>query len=163
MAKKKIKATKLSVSLPFELGKLEFEPDEVQQRAAWSLYVELTTRAATEPFDPQRGLLREVLNSLYDLFGLTREVLREAGPDVAAGPDSFGPVAIDVLNKGLRPFMTKWHPTLLGYEQQRPSDVGALDHEHAWEHFDQMRKELAELQVQMKIYADVLAEIAGAT
>jgi len=157
-----IKATKLTVSLPFELGKLEFEPDEVQQRAAWSLYVELTTRIATEPFDPKRGLLREVLNSLYSLFDLTREILREAGPDVAKGPNSFGPVAIDILNKGLRPFTTKWHPSLLAHEQKRPPGVSALEHEQAWEHAQEIQQELAELQEQMKVYADVLAQIAGA-
>jgi hypothetical protein len=156
-----IKATKLAMSLPFELGKLEFELDEVQQRAAWSLYVELTTRIAIEPFDPRRGLLREALNSLYSLFDLTREILREAGPDVAKGPNSFGMVAIDVLNKGLRPFTTKWHPILLAYEQKRPPDVSTLEHEHAWEHFQEMQQELAEVQKQMQIYTDVLAQIAG--
>jgi hypothetical protein len=156
-----VKATKLSVSLPFELGKLELEPDEVQQRAAWSLYVELVTRIAIEPLDPKRGLLREALNSLYAMFNLTREILREAGPGVAKGANSFGHVAIDVLNKGLRPFMTKWHPTLQAYEQQRPPDVSHLEHERAWEHFDEMRRELTELQSQMRIYADVLVEIAG--
>ena len=157
-----IKATKISVSLPFELGKLEFEPDETQQRAAWSLYVELTTRTAIEPFDLERGLLREVLNSLYSLFDLTREILREAGPGVAQGPKSFGPVAIDILNKGLRPFTTKWHPSLLAHEQKRPPDVSPLEHEHAWEHAEEMRQELVGLQEQMKVYADVLAQISGA-
>lgn len=156
-----IKVTKLTVSLPFELGKLEFEPDEVQQRAAWSLYVELTTRIATEPLDPERGLLREALNSLYSLFDLTREILREAGPNVAKGPSSFGTVAIDVLNKGLRPFTTKWYPSLLTHEQKRPSDVSALEHEQAWAHATEMRQELGELQEQLKIYAKVLAQIAG--
>jgi len=37
MAKKKVKPTKFTVSLPFGLGQLEFEPDEAQQRAAWEL------------------------------------------------------------------------------------------------------------------------------
>ena len=156
-----IKATKISVSLPFELGKLEFEPDEAQQRAAWSLYVELTTRIATESFDLERGLLREALNSLYSLFDLTREILREAGPDVARGPNSFGTIAIDVLNKGLRPFTTKWHPSLLAYERKCSPDVSPLEHEHTWEHAPEMRQELTELQEQMKAYVDVLAQIAG--
>jgi hypothetical protein len=156
-----VKATKLSVSLPFELGKLEFEPNEVEQRAAWSLYVELTTRIATEPLDPIKGSLREALNSLYSLFSLTREILREAGPEVAKGSNSFGPVAIDILNKGLRPFTTKWHPALLAYEQARDSDISALEHEQAWESAQEMRRELAKLQQEMIIYADVLAQIAG--
>ena len=157
-----IKAKALTVGLPFGLGSLEFEANEVEQRAAWSLYVELVTRIAVQPLDVHEGLLREVLDSLYSLFGLTREILREAGPAVAHGPNSFGPVAIEVLNKGLRPFTSRWHPLLQAHEEKRPLDVSALEYERNWKHFQEMRQELVELQKQMKIYADVLAEISGA-
>ena len=157
-----IKAKSLAVNLPFGLGKLEFEANEVEQRAAWSLYVELTTRTTIQSLDTHEGLLREVLNSLYSLFELIREILREAGPAVAHGPDSFGPVAITVLNKGLRPFNGKWHPLLQAYEEERPPDVSPSKHERNWERYREMRQELMELQKQIAIYADVLAEIAGA-
>lgn len=157
-----IKAKLLVVSLPFGLGRLEFEANEVEQRAAWSLYVELTTRTAMQPLDAHTGLLREVLDSLHSLFELTREILREAGPAVAHGPKSFGPVAIEVLNKGLRPFTSKWHPLLDAHEKKRPPAVSPLEHERKWEHYQEMRQELMELQKQIKTYADVLAEIAGA-
>jgi hypothetical protein len=157
-----IKAKKLTVGLPFNLGSLEFEANEVEQRAAWSLYVELTTRIAIQPLDPEEGLLREALTSLYSLFELTREILREAGPEVAHGQNSFGPVAIEVLNVGLRPFTAKWHPRLLAHEQLRPEGVSALEHERAWAQFEEMRKELAALQQQMGVYADVLGKISGA-
>ncbi len=158
-----IRAKTLKVGLPFGLGSMEFEANEAEQRAAWSLYVELTTRIAVQSLDTHQGLLREALTSLYSLFGLTREILREAGPAVAHSPKSFGPIAIEVLNQGLRPFTSKWHPLLQSHEEQRPKDVSALEHEHNWEHFQEMREELVELQKQMKIYADVLAEISGAT
>jgi len=161
MPKKKVKATKLSVGLPFDLGHLDFEPDETQQRAAWELYVELTTRIAVQSLGADEGLMREALSSLYDIFGATREILREAGPAVAQGPNSFGPVAIEVLNKGLRPFMTKWHPLLMVHEAKRPSDVSARDHERAWEHAAEFRKALAKVQEQMLIYAEALGQIAG--
>jgi len=161
MPKKKVKATKLSVGLPFDLGHLEFEPDEVQQRAAWELYVELTTRVAVQPLGSDEGLMREALSSFYNIFGATREILREAGPEVAQGPNSFGPVAIEVLNKGLRPFLAKWHPLLLAHEQSRPPGVNARDHEHTWDRAAELRKELAKVQEQMLIYAEALGKIAG--
>lgn len=163
MAKKKVKATKLTVGLPFNLGQLEFEPDEVQQRAAWELYVELTTRIAVQPLGPDEGLMREALSSLYSIFGVTREILRQAGPSVAQGPNSFGPVAIEVLNKGLRPFLAKWHPLLLAHEQKRQSEVSARDHERSWDKVSEFRKELAKVQEQMMIYAEALGKIAGVT
>ena len=157
-----IKAKSLAINLPFGLGGLEFEANEVEQRAAWSLYVELMTRTTIQSLDTHEGLLREVLNSLYSLFELIREILREAGPAVAHGPDSFGPVAITVLNKGLRPFNSKWHPLLQAHEKERPPDVPPSEHERNWECYQEMRQELVELQKQIEIYADVLAEIAGA-
>lgn len=157
-----IRAKTLRVGLPFELGSLEFEANEVEQRAAWSLYVELMTRIAIQPLDEQEGLLREALTSLYSLFGLTRQILREAGPEVAHGPKSFGPIAIEVLNKGLRPFTSKWHPILQGHEGKRPETISPVDHERNWEYFGEMRQELIELQKQLKIYAVALAEISGA-
>src|SRR5262245_16827502 len=110
-----MKTEKISVSLPFGLGGLEITPNRVEQRAAWSLYVELTTRIAVQPFNPETGRLREVLTSLYSLFGLTRQILRDAGPDVAHGPQSFGPLAIEILTKGIAPFTTKWHQKLGTY------------------------------------------------
>jgi hypothetical protein len=161
MAEKKVRATKLTVGLPFNLGQLEFEPDEIQQRAAWELYVELTTRIAVQPLGPEEGLAREALSSLYSIFGATREILRQAGPSVAKGPSSFGPIAIEVLNRGLRPFLAKWHPLLLAHEQKRPEDVSARDHERSWEKASEFRSELAQIQEQMMIYAEALAQIAG--
>ena len=161
MTKKREKATKLAISLPFGLGQLEFEPDEVQQRAAWELYVELTTKISVQPLCPDEGLMREALSTLYSVFEASREILRRAGPLVAQGPNSFGPVAIQVLNKGLTPFLAKWHPLLLAHEQKRPPDVSARDHERSWEKASEFRQELAQVHEQMMVYARILAKIAG--
>jgi hypothetical protein len=83
--KVKVKATKLTVGLPFNLGSLELQNDEVQQRAAWALYVEPSTRIAVQPLGSEEGILREALTSLYNIFNITRQVLREAGSEIAKG------------------------------------------------------------------------------
>ncbi len=162
MARKNVRATKLKVGLPFNLGEMEFEPNETQQRAAWSLYVELMTRIAVQPLGPDEGILREALTSLYNIFGVTREILKQAGPEVAKGKNAFGPVAIRVLNEGLRPFLARWHPLLKTREDMRPPDVSVREHERAWAQNVTMRAELAQLQKEMLTYARALAEIAGA-
>lgn len=161
MAAKKLKATKLTVGLPFDLGSLEFENDEAQQKAAWSLYVELSTRIAVEQLGEGEGILREALTSLYNVFGITRQILREAGPEIAQGPESFGAVAIDVLNKGLRPLLVKWHPLLKIYEEQKPADKTTVEHENDWARGKELRKELNQVREQMAIYVEALAKIAG--
>jgi len=159
--KKKVKATKLTVGLPFNLGSLEFQDDESQQKAAWSLYVELSTRIAIQPLEENEGILREALTSLYNVFGITRQILREAGPEIAKGPQSFGAVAIDVLNKGLRPLLVKWHPILKAYEERKPTERTSVEHERLWEHEKELRNEINKVREQMAIYVSVLGKIAG--
>lgn len=161
MATKKVKATKLTVGLPFNLGSLDFENDEVQQRAAWSLYVELSTRIAVQPLGEGEGILREAMTSLYNFFGITRQILRDSGPDIAQGPQSLGTIAIDVLNRGLRPFLVKWHPMLKSYEETKPSGLTTVEHERDWEHATEFRKELEQVREQMIIYVEALSKIAG--
>ena len=119
---------KLQLNLPFGLGGLEFAPNDAERKAAWSLYVELTTRVATQPYDRTTGSLRGVLNSLYTIFEFTRQVLREAGPDVAHDPGSFGPLAVEILTKGIAPFTTKWHQTLRAHELDKPDALSVTDH-----------------------------------
>lgn len=87
---------KVSFNLPFGIGGVEWEVDETQTRAAWSLYVELVTRIAVEPLESNEGLIREALNSLYSLFETTREILKEAGPSVGASINSVGGIAMNL-------------------------------------------------------------------
>jgi hypothetical protein len=152
---------RLSLSLPFGMGQIDWEPDTTERNAAWKLYVELVTRISVQQLDRRQGLMREALNSLYTLYPTTREVLREAGPEVGAKEDTVGGIAIAVLNKGLRPFMSRWHPALLEWEARRPPERSAAEHERQWEHEPTMRDELETLRGELKIYSDALAVIAG--
>jgi hypothetical protein len=155
------KLTKVTVSIPFGMGSAEWATDPTERKAAWSLYVELVTRIAVQSLDAEHGLLREALNSLYSLFGTTREILKVAGPDVGASRESVGGIAIMVLNKGLRPFMAQWHPALLDWETQRPLQLSAKEHEGNWANAGQMRIALEKLRCEMERYAETLAAIAG--
>lgn len=156
------KLRKVSVNL-FGIGSAEWQDDPTQRRAAWSLYVELVTRVAVQPLQEDYGLLREALTSLYNLFAVTRQILKEAGPDVGASHNSIGGYAIEVLNKKLRPVLSKWHPLLQSWEGKRDSSVSPKDHEKAWELESQLREELRLLSKDLEEYAAKLAEFAGAS
>jgi len=155
------KLTKVSLSLPFGLGSAEWESDPTERKAAWELYVELVTRISVEPLAAEDGVLREALTSLYNLFPTTRDVLRRAGPDVGASPKYVGGIAIAVLNRGLRPFLAKWHPRLQAWEAQRPANLSPQEHEKAWPDEIQVRHELEALRQELKKYSEALAKIAG--
>jgi hypothetical protein len=155
------KLKKVSVNLPFGIGGAEWEADPTERRAAWSLYIELVTRIAIQPLEEDQGLLRETLNSLYQLFPTTREILKEAGPSVGASHDSVGGIAIHVLNNGLRPFLAKWHPLLQAWEAQRPPNLSPKEHEDNWSEQPNLRSDLELLRKDLEQYANALATIAG--
>jgi hypothetical protein len=154
---------KVSVGLPFGMGQAEWQADDTEIRAAWNLYVELVTRVAVEALDEQNGSLREALNSLYQLFPQTREILRTAGPSIGARMPSIGGLAIAVLNDGLRPFMTKWHPELAHWESQRPATTSPRDHERSFPGARALREDLRVLQIELRRYAEALGRISGAS
>jgi hypothetical protein len=155
------KLKKVSVNLPFGIGGAEWEADPTERRAAWSLYVELVTRIAIQPLEEDQGLLRETLNSLYQLFPTTREILKQAGPNVGASPESVGGISIYVLNNGLRPFLAKWHPLLQVWEGQRPPNLSPKEHEQNWSEEPNLRKALELLREDLEQYANALEAIAG--
>ena len=155
--------TKVSVSLPFGIGKAEWTEDPTQRKAAWELYVELMTRIAVQPLPEGQGLLREALSSLHSLFPSTRDILRKAGPDVGASRTSVGGIAIRVLNNGLRPFLTKWQPELLAWEAGRQTTESPTTHEASWSRAGELRSELRTIQSALARYAAALAQIAGVT
>ena len=148
-------------SLPFGIGEMEINSDLAERNAAWEFYIELTTRVALQGLTPQKGLVREAMNSLYILFGSTREILRKAGPKVGASHDSVGEIAIAVLNNGLRPFLSKWHPLLQEWEEQKAEGVSPQRHERAWEQEIIVRGELDALRADLAKYAEALGEICG--
>lgn len=160
-----IESVEFEFGLPLGLGSLSgtWSPNRAQREAAWEMYVELITRIAVQPLGQDEGLLREALNSVYTIFGSTREILRRHGPSVATiahGTDSsFGSVAVVVLNDVLRPFLARWHPVLLNYESGRPPDVSPTSWEDSWTLNDQARGELGEVRKTLGAYAGVLARI----
>jgi hypothetical protein len=151
---------KITVSIPFGIGSVDIVPDQAEQNAAWSLYVELVTRIAVQPLKQDEGLLREALSSLYSLFPTTRQILKDVGPEAGVSKDSVGGIAIAVLNLGLRPFLAKWHPLLQEWEVKLKGEVSTKKHEKNWSEEKKLREEIDQLRMQLNQYAEALMQIA---
>ena len=95
------------------------------------------------------------------IIAKTRQILREAGPNVGASRSSVGGIAIAVLNNGLRPFLSKWHPLLQMWEAQRAQTTSPVEYERNWDHALTLRGELESLRNDLAQYAKSLASIAG--
>lgn len=156
---------KVSLQLPF-IGGIEgtWVPENAERDAAWELYVELVTRVTVVELRPDQGTLREALTSYYQLFGITRDILRRYGPAVARGNGSritFGRIAVAMLNSVIRPVLAHWHPLLLAIEQSLPEGVDMITHEQSWVEADRLRSDLAKTRVLLIDIARLLGEVAG--
>ncbi len=134
-----------NVKLNLKAVQFEVSFRETDKDAAWDLYVEMLTRVVTQPLPPEAGDEQAALESVYSLVPATREVLRHHG----RASIQFSKVAVPVLNQIVRPFTAKWHKESLsgsfGQESKRL----------------QFRKELESLQVELRNYNRLLAEIAS--
>lgn len=148
--------SEVTVSVP-QLSELRFVVTRDTKRVAWKLFVETITRVSTQPLDPGSGLVREAMTSLYGLFEVVRETLKQSMPSV---PDGHAPtveqLAITMLNLELRPFLSRWHPALRRWEEAHP---GADEAE--WPANAACRAELAQVQERVREYALGYARLAG--
>src|SRR5947208_2802106 len=94
-------------NLKLNVGVLEAEwqPQEKDREAAWELYVEMLTRIVTQPLPVEHGDEKTALDSVFALFGITREILRRKGRECV----QFTKISVVVLNQVVRPFTAKWH------------------------------------------------------
>jgi hypothetical protein len=109
--------TSIKVELPV-VGKLEMALTPAERGFLWRFFVELATRVSTQSLGAQEGTLREALKSLYDLYSVARSELASEPPATLPFTDiSARAYVIDILNKQLRPFLSRWHPLLSAWER----------------------------------------------
>ena len=135
--------TSLDISTPFL--EMEWQPGDDDRKAAWDLYIELLTRIATQPLPEDDGDEASALDSVHQLFGLTRDALRRHGP----GCLEFAKIAVLMLNQVLRPFTAHWH---------REALAGGF---HDSARRARFRRDLAQVQERLRTYTRMLAEMAG--
>jgi len=111
------RVTSVKIELPV-VGKLEMAMTPAERSFLWRFFVELATRVSTQSLGAQEGILREALKSLYDLYSVARSELASAPPATLPFTDiSARAYVIDILNKQLRPFLSRWHPLLSAWEK----------------------------------------------
>jgi len=134
-------------SLKVNVGvlKMNWEPKDDDKNAAWELYIELLTRVTTQSLPKDSGDEEKALDSIHQIFPLTREVIKRNG----RGSVSFTRIAIIVLNQVIRPFTAKWHKELLN---------DSFKDENKCKEF---RSDLFKLQPELIKYSKMLADMAG--
>ncbi|KJZ09579.1 hypothetical protein TW85_21800 [Marinomonas sp. S3726] len=135
--------TSLKIKTPFL--DMEWKPQDEDKTAAWELYVELLTRITTQSLSKDHGDEETALNSIFAIFSITRDVMKNNGRNCV----EFTKIAIIVLNQVVRPFTAKWHNLSLKNAFEDPIKCR------------EFRVELDELQKTLRIYSKMLADMAG--
>lgn len=135
--------TGLKIKTP--ILEMDWAPQEADKDAAWDMYIELLTRITTQALPNDDGIEQTALESIYTVFGITREIIKTHGRNC----EGFARIAIVILNQVIRPFTAKWH---------KLSTEGAFDNKEKCVLF---RSELSELQTKLTNYCKMLAEISG--
>ena len=124
---------------------MEWAPQTADKDAAWDMYIELLTRVTTQPISQDAGIEQTALESIYAIFGITREIIKKHGRDC----EGFTRIAIVILNQIIRPFTAKWH---------KLSGDGAFSDKLLCVKF---REELDGLQSKLTNYCQMLSTVAG--
>ena len=134
-------------SLKINLGilQLEVKTNDATRFAAWEMYIELLTRVATQILEDDEGDEQAALKSLYEVFPVTREILRKYGPDCVR----LAYIAIPFLNQVLRPFTAKWHKKQLA---DGIRETGSKT---------EFREDLKRLQKLVAGYTSLMGDVAG--
>ena len=164
------KTNKLSINAPFGLGQIEFERETLSNKEldiAWKIYVQLATRKAALEIDENEDSIEDIYNSWYELFTTTREYLTEM-PAVElrgnANAQKIVNLAIDVLNKGLRPHLTKWQKKYKKWYNQTSNtheykDKDPQDIQRHFPEFDDLVKDMKSVNHGLMKYAEELKKI----
>lgn len=147
--------SEVKVTVP-QLSEFTFVVNDDARQVAWHLFVETVTRVSTQPLADGDGLIREALTSLYGLFATTRDTLKASRPSIAvSGGHTVEQLAIAMLNRELRPFLSAWHPRLRAYEEAHPGQPESL-----WPQCGTCRTELRAVQRHLAGYARSFARLA---
>lgn len=79
-----------------------------EREIAYKLWAELNTRKIGLEFDEKNDVIIKIYDSWYQCFCITREVLKEIPANRIEFSVQLIELITNILNKGLRPHLTKW-------------------------------------------------------
>ncbi|SRR5258706_1551633 len=146
-------------------SKVKLKPNYEDMQIAYQLYIELSTRKIGLKIDFDNDFLIEVYDSWYEFFQVTREHIKSIPAQKirkSKTTKAIVKIAIEVLNEGLRPHLTKWqarfrkwydvHSAKEDFRSKNPQDLQKEfpDYEKLIEEMKSVNKKLIQYRKAMK-------------
>lgn len=162
---------KLVINGPFGLGTYEFNRATLSDKEldiAWKLYIQLNTRKAAIPIEENQDIISEVYDSWYQLFTVTRDYLTEMPAKDIEGNENAQQIvnlSLDVLNKGLRPHLTKWQGKYRKWyenEIQKPEnkDLTPQEIQKKYPHYSEIIQDMKDVNKELIKYSNELKKFS---
>ena len=148
--------------------KVKIKPNYRDMQIAYKLWIELSTRKIGLEIDLDNDVVKEIYDSWYEFFKLTRELIKDIPISKIRKDESTKElvrVAIEVLNEGIRPHLTrwqarfrKWYNTESGRDENR--NLSPQDIQKKYPEYEKLTKEMIEVNRQLIEYRKILRQLA---
>lgn len=141
---------------------ITLKPNYVDLQIAYKLWVELSTRKIGLKIDLEDDVINEIYNSWYEFFGITRELIKNIPITKIKSPDTkkIIELSIDILNKGIRPHLTKWQARFRKwYDEEKGKGSTPQEIQRKFKDYDKLTKDLIELNNNLIEYRSSLRKI----
>lgn len=141
-----------TINFPTTTITYEIPRDYDNIEIAHKIYTELITRKAAIPIDVDNDVIIEIYNSWYDLFRIIREEIKNIPGENIRNKSKSEPLvrmATDILNKGLRPHLTKYQAKFRKwyYEQLDSSESKGKSPQNIQKNYLEYNELIADMKV----------------
>lgn len=148
--------------------KVKIKPNYQDMQIAYKLWVELSTRKIGLEIDLENDVIKEIYNSWYDFFKLTRELIKDIPVSKIRKDESTKElvrIAIEVLNEELRPHLTKWQARFRKWynteiEREENKNLSPQEIQKNYPEYENLTKEMIEVNHKLIEYRKILRRLA---
>jgi hypothetical protein len=148
--------------------KIQLKPNYDDAQIAFKLWVELSTRKIGLQIDYENDVILEIYNSWYEFFKITRELIKSIPiTKIRKNNDSYKlvEIAIDVLNSGIRPHLTKWQAKFRRWysqesEKSENAELSPQELQKKFPNYIEMIDQMKIVNKKLMKYREILRDIA---
>lgn len=153
------------ITLGIGNNSLKLTYNEKDREIAYKIWVELTTRKVGVDFEEENDVIVEVYNSWYNFFKTVRELMKDVPSAQITNSQNLISLTEQVLNKGLRPHLTKWQAKFRKWyenesKKEENSDCTPQELQRKYPEYTALVKDLLETNKRIIAYKLLLQKIA---
>jgi len=148
--------------------KVKIKPNYQDMQIAYKLWVEISTRKIGLKIDLDNDVITEIYNSWYEFFKLTRELIKDIPVSKIRKDESTKElvrIAIEVLNEGMRPHLTKWQARYRKWynteiEKEENRNLSPQDIQKKYPEYENLTTEMIQINQKLIEYKRMLRQLA---